>query len=75
MKILHFADLHIGVENYGQPDPQTGLSTRLKDFLYTYDYLVSFAIENKVDPRVTNRIWKSMIWSYVDYQKRNFKKK
>ncbi len=49
MKILHFADLHIGVENYGQPDPQTGLSTRLKDFLYTYDYLVSFAIENKVD--------------------------
>ena len=33
------------------------------------------SIENKVDPRVTNRIWKSMIWSYVDYQKRNFKKK
>ena len=49
MKILHFADLHIGVENYGQPDPQTGLSTRLKDFLYTYDALVSFAIENQVD--------------------------
>ena len=33
------------------------------------------SIENKVDPRVTNRIWKSMIWSYVDYQKRNCKKK
>ena len=33
------------------------------------------SIENKVDPRVTNRIWKSMIWSYVDYQKRNLKKK
>ena len=33
------------------------------------------SIENKVDPRVTNGIWKSMIWSYVDYQKRNFKKK
>jgi len=49
MKILHFADLHIGVENYGQPDPQTGLSTRLKDFLYTFDSLVSFAIEKEVD--------------------------
>ena len=30
--------------------------------------------QNKVDPRITNRIWKSMIWSYVDCQKRNFKK-
>ena len=30
--------------------------------------------QNKVDPRITNRIWKSMIWSYVDFQKRNFKK-
>ena len=31
--------------------------------------------QNKVDPRITNRIWKSMIWAYVDYQKKNFKKK
>ena len=30
--------------------------------------------QNKIDPRITNRIWKSMIWSYVDFQKRNFKK-
>ena len=30
--------------------------------------------QNKVDPRITNRIWKTMIWSYVDFQKRNFKK-
>ena len=30
--------------------------------------------QNRVDPRITNRIWKSMIWSYVDFQKRNFKK-
>ena len=29
----------------------------------------------KIDPRITNRIWKNMIWSYIDYEKRNFKKK
>ena len=28
-----------------------------------------------IDPRITNRIWKNMIWSYTDYEKRNFKKK
>tara|TARA_Y100000590_G_C15636824_1_gene983304 strand:+ start:347 stop:628 length:282 start_codon:yes stop_codon:yes gene_type:complete len=33
------------------------------------------SIQNKIDPKVTNKIWKSMIWSYVDYQRRNFKKK
>ena len=33
------------------------------------------SIQNKIDPKVTNRIWKSMIWGYVDYQRRNFKKK
>jgi len=33
------------------------------------------SIKNKIDPKITNRIWKSMIWSYVHYQKKNFKKK
>tara|TARA_B100000700_G_C14333620_1_gene529364 strand:+ start:131 stop:412 length:282 start_codon:yes stop_codon:yes gene_type:complete len=33
------------------------------------------SIKNKIDPRITKRIWKSMIWSYVDFQRRNFKKK
>ena len=28
-----------------------------------------------VDPKITNRIWKNMIWSYIDYERRNFKKK
>jgi len=28
-----------------------------------------------IDPKITNRIWKNMIWSYIDYEKRNFKKK
>ena len=31
--------------------------------------------KNNIDIRITNRIWKSMIWSYIDYQKRNFKRK
>ena len=33
------------------------------------------SIKNNIDPRITNRIWKNMIWSYIDYEKRNFKKK
>jgi len=33
------------------------------------------SIQNKIDPKITNRIWKSMIWSYIDYERRKFKKK
>ena len=33
------------------------------------------SIENDIDPKITTKIWKSMIWSYVDFQRRNFKKK
>ena len=33
------------------------------------------SITNGIDPKITNRIWKNMIWSYIDYEKRNFKKK
>ena len=32
------------------------------------------SIASGVDTKITRKIWKSMIWSYVDYQKRNFKK-
>ena len=28
-----------------------------------------------IDPKITNRIWKNMIWSYIDYERRNFKRK
>ena len=31
--------------------------------------------KNKIDPKITHRIWKNMIWSYIDFEKRNFKKK
>ncbi len=49
MKILHFADLHLGVENYGRIDPTTGLSSRLNDFLSTLDQVIDYALGNRVD--------------------------
>ena len=49
MRILHFSDLHIGVENYGRIDPETGLSTRLGDFLDSLDQVVEFALNEGVD--------------------------
>jgi chorismate mutase len=33
------------------------------------------SIQEKIDPKITNRIWKNMIWSYIDFERRNFKKK
>ena len=33
------------------------------------------SIKNGIDPKITRRIWKAIIWSYVDFQLRNFKKK
>ena len=33
------------------------------------------SIKIKIDPKITERIWKNMIWSYIAYEKRNFKKK
>jgi exonuclease SbcD len=49
MKIIHFADLHLGVETYGRIDPATGLSTRLNDFLAVLDELVDYSLKNKAD--------------------------
>ncbi len=49
MRIVHFADVHIGVENYGRPDPETGLSTRLVDFLAALDEVVDYAIDERAD--------------------------
>ena len=33
------------------------------------------SIQSNIDPKITNRIWKNMIWSFIDYEKRNFSKK
>jgi len=44
IRILHFADLHIGMENYGRLDPETGLNLRVVDFLRRMDEVVTYAI-------------------------------
>jgi exonuclease SbcD len=49
VKIVHFADLHIGVENYSRPHPDTGLPSRLHDFLDAFDELVEYALNEHVD--------------------------
>ena len=33
------------------------------------------SIKNRIDPKITRRIWTSMIWGFVDFQRKNFKKK
>ena len=45
---------------------------RINEILIT---LKKKSIRNKIDPKITLKIWKSIIWSYVDFQRRNFKKK
>lgn len=44
-KILHLADIHIGMENYGHPNPGTGLHSRLEDYLARLDEAIDHAIE------------------------------
>ena len=49
MKLLHFADAHIDMANYGRHDPFSGLPLRVLDFLKSLDTIVDTAIERKVD--------------------------
>ena len=49
MRILHFADAHIDMANYGRHDPETGLPLRVLDFLKSLDTIVNAAINEKVD--------------------------
>ncbi len=49
MKLLHFADAHIDMSNYGRHDPETGLPVRVMDFLKSLDTIVETAIHEKVD--------------------------
>ena len=47
--ILHFADAHIDMANYGRHDPESGLPMRVIDFLKSLDTIVDTAIDEKVD--------------------------
>jgi exonuclease SbcD len=46
-KMLHLADIHIGMENYGRTDPATGLNTRLQDYLQRFDEALTYALETE----------------------------
>lgn len=49
IRLLHFADVHIGMENYGRTDPATGLSSRVRDFLRRMDEMIAAARDYEVD--------------------------
>jgi|TARA_B100000787_G_scaffold157409_1_gene134143 chorismate mutase len=46
-----------------------------KRIAYILKKIKKKSIKLKIDPKITNRIWKNMIWSFIDYENRNFKKK
>jgi DNA repair protein SbcD/Mre11 len=49
IRLLHFADVHLGVENYGKIDPQNGVSTRVMDFLRRLDEMIKYAETHSAD--------------------------
>ena len=49
IRLLHFADAHIDMANYGRHDPETGLPLRVLDFLKSLDTIIDTAIAEKVD--------------------------
>ncbi len=49
IRLLHFADVHIGMENYGKIDPSTGISSRVMDFLHAMNQVVEYAETHDAD--------------------------
>ncbi len=49
IRLLHFADLHVGMENYGKLDPATGTSSRVRDFLDRLDEVIDYALDHQAD--------------------------
>ena len=45
---------------------------RIKEILFN---IKKKSLKNNIDPKITNKIWRNMIYAYIDYEKRNFKKK
>lgn len=52
IRLLHFADIHVGMENYGRLDPATGTSTRVRDFLDRLDEVIDYALDHDVDAAI-----------------------
>ena len=49
VRVLHLADIHIGMENYGRIDPATGIHGRVLDFLRRFDEAIEYGLEHDVD--------------------------
>lgn len=49
IRVMHLADIHLGMENYGRVDTRTGLHSRLVDFLNSLDQAVDFALNQEMD--------------------------
>ena len=49
LRILHFADAHIDIANFGRHDPASGLPVRVLDFLKSLDTIIDAAIQERVD--------------------------
>lgn len=49
IRVLHFGDVHVGMENYGRIDPATGTSTRVRDFLDRLDEVIDYALAQDAD--------------------------
>ena len=49
IRVLHTADIHIGMENYGRIDPATGIHGRVIDFLRRFDEVIEYGLAHEVD--------------------------
>jgi len=49
IRVVHFADVHVGMENYGRLDPASGTSSRVRDFLNRLDEVIDYAIAHDGD--------------------------
>ena len=49
IRVLHFADVHLGAENYGPSDPDSGVSGRVMDCLQRLDEMIEYARDADVD--------------------------
>jgi len=49
MRILHFADAHIDMANFGRIDPESALPVRVMDFVRSLDQIIETAIDQDID--------------------------
>ena len=49
LRVMHFADVHLGVETYGKYNAETGLNTRLEDFTKSLNSAIDAALEADID--------------------------